>query len=171
MLLLSTLHIRALLPTSSSTLIGPSAPVFFFKKIFWTYHPHVNFYLITEHQCVPSRPFSTQITGFTHHCFAGLLTCLRESSSSKLLSARNSISLSILLLPKTYEPWEISSSTSWPYVSMNKDREVELFLLVAAAICLLNFNLSVGDIPTAWTPQVLAGIIPARNNFLTPTFM
>ena len=39
---------------------------------------------------------------------------------------------------------ESSSSTSRPYASMNKDREVVLFLSAEAAICLLNFNLSVG---------------------------
>ena len=52
---------------------------------------------------------------------------------------------------------------------MNKESEIVLFL--PAAICLLNFNLSVGDIPTAWAPQVLAGTMPARSNFLTSTFM
>ena len=59
---------------------------------------------------------------------------------------------------------ESSSSTSVPYVSMNKDSEVVLFLPAAAAICLLDFNFS---IPTAWAPQVLAGIMPARSNLLT----
>ena len=53
---------------------------------------------------------------------------------------------------------------------MNKDREVVLFLPAVAAICLLDFNLSVGAIPNAWTPRVLAAVIPARSNFLTPTF-
>ena len=66
---------------------------------------------------------------------------------------------------------ENSSSTSGPCVSRNEDNEVTLFLPAAAAICLLNFNLSVGDISTAWAPQVLAGIIPARNKFLTLPFM
>ena len=42
-----------------------------------------------------------------------------------------------------------------------------LFLPAAAAICLLNLNISVGAIPTACAPQVLAGTIPARNNFWT----
>ena len=54
---------------------------------------------------------------------------------------------------------------------MKRDKEVVLFIPAATAICLLDFNLSVGDIPTAWTHHVLAGTMPARSNFLTPTFM
>ena len=38
-------------------------------------------------------------------------------------------------------------------------------------ICLLNVNLSVRAITTACAPHVLAGTMPARNNFVTPTFM
>ena len=38
------------------------------SNIFRTHIPHVNFCLITEDQCVPVRPFHTQIKGLTHHC-------------------------------------------------------------------------------------------------------
>ena len=56
--------------------------------------------------------------------------------------------------------------TCWP----QQTTPFVLFLPAAAAICLLNFHLSVGDIPTAWAPQFLAGIMPASCN-LTPTLM
>ena len=41
---------------------------------------------------------------------------------------------------------------------MNKDNEVLSFFPAAAAVCLLNFNLSVGAKPTACTPHVLADL-------------
>ena len=56
--------------------------------------------------------------------------------------------------------------------SMNRDRNVvHFFWPAAAAICLLSVNLSVRAIPTARTLHVLAGIIPTRSSFMTPTFM
>ena len=75
---------------------------------------------------------------------AGALTCftyeLLEFASSTLLFVRAAIFLSTLLLPGT--------STSRPNTSMNRDNEVALFS-AATAICLLNFHLSVGAVPTA----------------------
>ena len=52
-----------------------------------------------------------------------------------------------------------------------REREVDPFFPAAAAICCLNFNLSVGAISTACHLHVLAATIPARNDFLTPTSM
>ena len=57
-ILLLTLQTRALLP---------SAPAFF-KHLVDIPTSCQFFYLITENQCVPLRPFNTQITGLTHHC-------------------------------------------------------------------------------------------------------
>ena len=109
-----------------------------------------------EYQCVPLRPFLYPDHGF--HTSLLLLHLLpfstfepRESASSKLLSARNSISLSIL-----------SSTNSKPYASMNKDSKVVLFLPAAAAICLLNFN-SPWELSPPRGLQVLAGIMSARR--------
>ena len=48
---------------------------------------------------------------------------------------------------------ESSSTTSRPNASMKRESDVVRFLHAAAAICLLNFNLSVGAIPTACAPH------------------
>ena len=59
-----------------------------FFNVSWAHKPHVNSCLIAENQCVPMRPFSTQITGLTHHCpcrFSHLsphLNCLNFASST-----------------------------------------------------------------------------------------
>ena len=70
---------------------------------------------------------------------------LLEFASSTLLIVHAAIFRSRLLLAKVGS----SSSASRPHASMNKDREVVLFLLAAAATCLLNFNLPVGALPNA----------------------
>ena len=61
-----------------------------------------------------------------------------------------------------------SSSTSRPNASVKWDSEVVSFLPAAAAICLLNVNLSVSAITTACAVLALAGIIPVLNKFSTP---
>ena len=43
--------------------------------------------------------------------------------------------------------------------------------LPADAICLLNFSLSVGEMPTACPAHPLAGTKPTLSNFLTPVLM
>ena len=121
---------------------------------------------------MPLRPFYTQITGFTHY-----RSC-RPSHLSPLLNFLNFASSTLLCVHDAIFPSRLLPSTKWPrskvpppsepHASINKDREVVLFLPAAAAICLLNFNLSVGTIPTTWAPQVLADIISERSNFLTP---
>ena len=58
MLLLSTLHTHASLPTSSNFLIEPLYQ--HLSDIFWTHTSHVNWYHYrrpVEHPCVPVRPF------------------------------------------------------------------------------------------------------------------
>ena len=132
------------------------------------------FCLITEHQCVPVRPFCTQVTSFHTSLLLQVLSPLSTSehlefASSTLLFVHDAIFQSKLLLPSTEWPrWKVPSSTSKPYASMNKDRKVVLLLPATAANCLLNFRFSVGAIPTVWILQALAGIIPARSNLLTP---
>ena len=126
---------------------------------------------------MPLRPFYAQIAGLTHHCSCGsspVSTFVpRESASSKLLSARDSIFLSKLLLPNTERPWwrALPLSTSRPCASTNKDSEVALFLPAAAAICLLISTSQWEPSQPHGLPQVLAGIMPARSNFLITTFM
>ena len=140
-------------------------------NIFPTHKPHVKLYLITDHQCVPARPFYTQITGLTHH---------RTCRPSHLFPRLNFLNLPH---PRFLFAVPFSRPDSFcPALSgqgrkfllhfqakgfMDKDKKV-LFLPGAAAICLLNLNLSVGAIPTAWATQVIASTIPARNSFLTP---
>ena len=129
--------------------------------------PHVNLCVIAEDQRVPVWPFYAQITGLTHHFSCGSFHLFPRFNLSNLPHPN----LFLLVTPFSCQHWvameESSSSTSRAYVSINKDNEVVLVLPAAS----FNFNLSVGDIPTAWTLQVLAGIIPARNKFLTPTIM
>ena len=50
----------------------------------WAHIPHVVFCLITEDQCVPTRPFYTNVMGFTPH---------RSCRSSHLLSRLNFLNL------------------------------------------------------------------------------
>ena len=129
----------------------------------------MSIFLITEHQCVPVRPYHPD-HGF--HTLLLLLVLLlvstfepRESASSKLHLARNSIFQSILLLPSTECHGRKSSSTSRPHASMNKDSEVVLFMPAAAAIRLLKFSLSVGAI-LAGTPStfLLASCLHAATS-------
>ena len=66
--------------------------------------------ILTEHQCVPLRPSFTQITRFTHHCSCRSsqlfphLNLTNLPHPSFFLLVRNSISLSILLLPRSHLP-------------------------------------------------------------------
>ena len=83
MLPLSALHTRTLLPTSSSALIGPSAPAF--KK---TSLGHANLMSIfvssLKNQCVPMRPFLYPDHG-SHTSL--LLQALLPVSTSELLES------------------------------------------------------------------------------------
>ena len=84
------------------------------------------------------RPFSTQITGLTHHC-----PCRSSYLSPHLCH--------FPVQTPSAQYWvaivESSSSTSRPYASMNRDREVVLFMSP-------QFSTSL---------QVLAGTTPARS--------
>ena len=108
---LSALHTRALLPTSSNILIGPLHQHLF--NVSWAHKPHINSCLIAENQCVPIRPFFSQITGLTHHCLwrsshlSPHLNCLNFASSTLFL-VHAAIFRSNLLLPSTEWPrWEV----------------------------------------------------------------
>ena len=55
---------------------------------------------------------------------------------------------------------------------MKSDSETDSsFPAAAAAICLLNFSLSLGAMPMACPLHALAGTNPVLNSFLTPVFM
>ena len=137
MLALSALSVRALLPTSSNTLIGLSVPGSFECPL----GTHISCQFLPHHQepvCVPTRHFSR----ICHPRFFLLVTQFSSPNS---------------FCPKLsgFHEERQGGGTLFP---------------AAAAICLLNSNLSIEDIPTAWIPQALAGIIHARSSFLTPTF-
>ena len=75
-----------------------------------------------------------------------------------LLMVKNKVAAEMALLPR-------------PSASMNKDREVVLCFPRCCCHLSLQFSFSpLGAIPTAWTPQVLAGIIPARKQLLDTHF-
>ena len=66
-LLLSTkIHFSFSLDLSSSQSFHSSTKQW--KLAAYCNKPYVNFCVIAENQCVPVRPFYTQITGLTHHC-------------------------------------------------------------------------------------------------------
>ena len=63
------------------------------------------------------------------------------------------------------------SSTSKLFMSRKSDKEGELFFPATAAICLLNFSLSVRGMPSACPPRTFAGTKSVRSSFLTPVFI
>ena len=109
MLPLSALHVRALLPTSTNKLIGPSAPASF-KRPLGT-HTSCRFSLSIKDQCVPMRPFYAQVargsdTSLLLQILSRVSTPeLLEFASSTLFVVRDAIFQSKLLLPNTEWPW------------------------------------------------------------------
>ena len=172
----SIFHNHALLPTFLACRRNISCQCIYRHRISHTKLMSIVISLLKTNVCKCGH-FYNHITGLTHHC-----SC-KSSSLPPRLNFSNLIHPSFFFAPNTIFPIqtpssqqfvarvERSSSTSRPKASIKRDNEVALFLPAAADICLLNFNLSVGAKPTACTPHVLVGIIPARDNFLSPPFM
>ena len=134
------LQIRALLPTSSSRLSW-SAAAAFSSHFLGADKSHVNPDIAFKCQGVPMRPLFYPNHGSRTQL---LLQVLLPASMIEPLEFASST----LLFSRCHFPVQTPFAQYWvakvrPYASTNKDKEVVLFLpAAAAAICLLNFNLS-----------------------------
>ena len=142
-----------------------------FLHIFWANASHVYSHITFEDQCMPMRPLDAQITGLASPLLQVLLPAstieLLEFASSTRLFFSDAIFPSRFLLPRVAKVKSFSS-TSRPFYVHEQGQESRTLL---DRCCCHLLNLSVGAIPTASTLHFLAGTMPARNNFLTTTFI
>ena len=158
--MLPPLPVRALLPTSSKALIGLSAPAFFFN-VPWAHIP---------------RQFFTQIAGLTHHCSCKSSHLFLHLNFLNLplprFFVRDAIFQSKLLLPSTEWPrWKVPPQHQGVCFHERGQGGRTLFACCSCHLSPQFQPLRGGGHSCCMTPQVLAGIMPARSNFLTSTFM
>ena len=155
----------------------PGLPQKHILCVLWANSSHVHRHPPFKQQGLPLWPADAEITSFAHDgsCWSSHLSpclCLKDLLHPRLLL------LFFHFLTHTPSAQEsatmVESSTSTPksFTTMNTDNETNSFLpAAAAAICLLNFSVSVSEMPTACPLHTLARTKPILSNFLTPVLM
>ena len=138
-------------------------------------HSHVHHHQSFKHQGVPLWPLNAQVANLHMTSPAGPLSCVRVCNSKICFLLAFCCSLLHLPIHTLFAQKSVArvgkcSSGSTSFTSMKRDDVTDSFL-PAAAICLLNFNLSVGEMPTAFPPHTPAGTKPLVSKFLTPVLI